>query len=97
MSRAGRKAVTLSGLRDQLDSIEAKLDAQAKLLQLLVPNDSKTPLPSQIVATNEPDYKPSSHGVTNPRTRIKDLYNTPCRSSVLGLTQPKQHPTLGSL
>jgi len=50
MSRASKKSVTLGGLRDQLDDIEAKLDALAKLLQRLAPNETKS-LPSQIVAT----------------------------------------------
>ena len=98
MSRASRKAITLGSIRDQLDSITEQLDRLEKLLRLLVPTEQRREQ-SEIVATNEPEYKPGATPVMrSPRATnaaLKDLYHTPIRQ--LAPPTAKQHPTLGSL
>ena len=93
--RQPKKRFQLRDIGDKLDNIEGKVD---ELLSRIAPKPLREK--SQIIAQNEPEYRPSSHSASltarGKTPNLKpDLYDTPIRQ--YDIPPVRVDPHLGSL
>jgi hypothetical protein len=89
----------LDALIGKVTDLHLIIEKQSELLQRLRPNE-KEPLPSQIAASNQPDFKPSSHSRSlrgRSPEQLEQLAFAPRATEPQVQKNQVIHPTLGSL